>query len=122
MKQAKFRVWCNDKNEWEKDIVFLTPEGALFHYGAPGALSLMSLRPGKHTVEFFTGLKDKNGKEIYEGDRLFLEHYDPWIVDWSDGGFVVYNESNPDFVEYPLTQSMAEIREVIGNIHEKESK
>ena len=120
MRPPKFRVWCKNRNEWEHPS-YLTEQGELLHT-IPNGKNFIPYKLENHIVEFYTGLKDKNAKDVFEGDRLFLEHYDPWIVDWSDGGFVVYNESNPDFVEYPLTQSMAEIREVIGNIHEEDIK
>lgn len=31
MIENKFRVWCKNKNEWEKDTVCITGTGQLFH-------------------------------------------------------------------------------------------
>jgi len=64
----------------------------------------------------FTGLQDKNGKDIYESD--LLDGYFLCKVEWSneDGGFVVSNiASNGGAM---LHQEYADHFEVIGNIYE----
>jgi len=62
----KYRVWCKNRHEWEKDQVFLSPDGALFHWGKAGGF--FPIKPESHEVSFFTGLHDSDGKPIYEGD------------------------------------------------------
>jgi uncharacterized phage protein (TIGR01671 family) len=80
----------------------------------------------------FTGLHDKNGKEIYEGDIVRFEKngFNPMIdtdraeVIFAEGGFVFnagrFNYRNePDYIHFGFWKDPAKCGlEVIGNIYQ----
>lgn len=64
----------------------------------------------------YTGLKDKNGVEVFDGDIMFYEQ------DWYQYTLVKYDKDKLAFVLYDgcerLYHELWEPGEVIGNIHE----
>jgi hypothetical protein len=64
-REIKFRLWCKDRNEWEKDDWVLNRNGDIVDIRR-----MMPINPANHILMQFTGLLDKNGKEIYEGDII----------------------------------------------------
>lgn len=124
MRQIKFRAWDKKLNKWnlsvEIDCLGNIQEyefnGSAFHakyetdydewYGSEKGIDRFILCQ-------FTGLLDKNGKEIYEGD--ILEGFDYPVEFWygSFGARICY-----DLTFIPLEQCESTELLVLGNIFE----
>jgi uncharacterized phage protein (TIGR01671 family) len=63
----------------------------------------------------FTGILDKNGKEIYEGDIVLFSDWKPKVIAFKDKSFAGFTLKNTDLF---LTTYDSERMEVIGNIYE----
>ncbi|OFI49547.1 hypothetical protein BG261_02920 [Floricoccus tropicus] len=112
MRKIKIRAWYTPfKNH---NI------GQEMKYGSAGTiLTFAVMSPEQYKVMQYTGLKDKNGIEIYEKDILKISDY-PYDEFYNDTFVVNWKEDNATYVlgENILLSKFAYYSEVIGNIYE----
>lgn len=112
MREFKFRFWDTKEGKWLgkdssywKELTFEDCRKKL----------IASIRQGNIVAEQYTGLKDKDGKEIYEGD--IVKDHNEWIavIVWREkmAAFgIKWVDGVEDDFEFHLPC------EIIGNIHE----
>ena len=119
MREIKFRAWDNEEKNF---IYFDALEGLLSECDETYRRRCVG------QLEQFTGLRDKNGKEIYEGD--LLKEIAPrgyiYRVFGVAGGFVI-NSFQDEITMLRFAEPIANMQtagyiqeqcEIIGNIHE----
>lgn len=137
-REIKFRVWDKKTNCYDDfNCIKIDGNGVVFDKDYDWQEEIWYDKADEEhnfVIEQYTGLKDKNGKEIYEGDIVrYLSYRKEYIgqimfdfVDDSEGYYVEkhygwgirrdnYNLSLGDYADDNMK---CELVEVIGNIHE----
>lgn len=109
----KYRIWDGEKKAYAHEGYVVTQLGLVGTYDPFVGL----IRNINCTVEQCTGLTDKNGKLIYEGDILRFAIQIDVVVTFRNGGFV-YSLTEDEKFAYRLTEVIAKETQIIGNIHD----
>ena len=120
MRKILFRGKRADNSEWEYGDLWCNPYGKrvvciVSPINDQGTTGGNEVDP--ETVGQYTGVPDKNGTKIFEGDivEILTENEEIGVVEYDDGGFQI--ESDGFIVDFHTNINGTDL-EVIGNIHD----
>jgi len=102
MREIKFRAWDTVKKRFDYEPIVM--DGKV--YDLDSFDGFVGFSEGRMILQQYTGLKDKNGKEIYEGDILQFVTFN---YDGSDNGLEI------GYVDWEEAATAYVIREKIGD-------
>jgi len=107
MREIKFRAQCSTSRQWVCGYFCKDYVGTSYITSIDGVDTWVV---DEKTLGQITGLKDKNGKEIYEGDIDIIKGK----IFFYDGAFLVGNSVS----DAELLHTYYPYLHVVGNIHE----
>lgn len=119
-REIKFRAWSESFREYTMfyDVEMIIKEDGVW-WVCNNKTRIFQLTSRTHKLMQFTGLHDKNGKEIYEGDVLHDIGGKIWVVKWNHSGWYkwISNPNEEGGVMFHIHEQFNNYK-VIGNIYE----